>query len=156
MFKGQAACIALGLAACSPEPAMSDEDMALLRESAPGISERCLEIARSDGVEVIPQDVRDCFAMEQPRRYSGYWLTDFETSIYCEERGSDGSCLLDGTLVWLSFDVDTTPRNVPDGVYRIEFTGRRTAAAGSFGHWGSSDYELVVEDLLTLENANSP
>ena len=110
-MRGSAACLALSLAACAPEPVMSDEDIALLREVFPGIGEQCVETARLEGLEAIPRDVRKCFAMAEPRRYSGYWLSDFETSIYCEERGSDGSCLVDGKLIWLSFDADTTPRD---------------------------------------------
>ena len=135
---------------------MSDEDIALLQELYPGITEECVEIVRLEGVQAMPRDVRDCFVMNRTRRYSGYWLLDFETSLYCEQTKPECIVGEEGRYVWLTFDDDAKPEVPKDGIYRIEFTGRRTADIGGFGHEGSADHEVVVEDLITLEAVSPP
>jgi hypothetical protein len=53
---------------------------------------------------------------------------------------------------WLTFGKDAYRgvKLADDGVYRIEFVGRRTKVAGNFGHQASYDYLMVVDRLISI------
>jgi len=45
----------------------------------------------------------------------------------------------------------------PDGaLYAVEFVGRRTAVPGHYGHMGASDYELIVDRFISLNQIAPP
>ncbi|MBQ95187.1 MAG: hypothetical protein CL510_05060 [Actinobacteria bacterium] len=150
--------VAFGLiAGCAPQSAQqSEEDIALLRESLPGINQKCIDKFRAEGVIAIPQDVRECFPMEERKRWSGLWLNEFEGSRFCSEPAEQCNFYTEGPRVWLTFaeeiGEDKRPdRYATDELYEIEFFGRQTSQSGAFGHMGSSDKEIVVEKLIRLE-----
>ncbi|MDE1467894.1 hypothetical protein [Aurantiacibacter sp. D1-12] len=143
---------------------MSDEDMALLRETLPGMTEECLNIVRYEGIEAYPNDTGRCFEMSEQRRWKGLWIAEFEYSVFC---GPDGmACYPDEAeeatdTVWLSFasgaeQDDIFPNGFAydsssDGIYEIEFLGRITSIRGSHGHMGMSQREIVVSEVISIE-----
>lgn len=148
--------IALG---CAPEVKReTDEDLALLRTSLPGINERCVNAFRKRGIEAIPQDARECFPMENSKRWTGLWSDEFEASRFCATPAERCDFESEGERVWLSFAdeiKDQQPdRHATDALYEIEFIGRQTSGAGAFGHDGASEKEIVVEKLIRLERAS--
>ena len=145
------------ISGCTPQNAQqSDEDVALLRESLPGINQKCIDIFRTEGVTAIPQDVRECFPMEERKRWSGLWLDEMEGSRFCPEPVDECTFHSKGERIWLSFADDIREKSRPDRystevLYEIEFVGSLTSISGAFGHQGGSDKEIVVERLVSLE-----
>jgi len=144
---------------CAPEvEPQTDDDVALVRTSLPGINDRCVNAFREGGIEAIPQDVRECFPMERSKRWTGLWFDQFEGSRFCASPAEQCTFDTEGDRVWLSFAdeiEDQQPdRYATDELYEIEFMGRQTQSAGAFGHEGGSDREIVVEKLIRLERVS--
>ena len=157
MFRliGVLAC-ALTSGCASETDQLAQEDIALLRETLPGINEICVDAFREGGLNAIPQDVRKCFPMENSKRWTGLWLDEFEGSRFCAAPADECGFETEGERVWLSFAEEIRATEKPDRyatdkLYKIEFIGRRTLKSGAFGHLGGSDREVVVEDLVRLE-----
>ena len=154
-FIGLATCICL--LGCAPEndPRTADE-AELIRRSLPGISDECVETILKNGMEQLPQDVRDCFPMEEKKRWQGLWLDEFEGSRFCAAPAEECRFETSGERVWLVFAdeiraVSRRDKHSTDALYKIEFVGRQTLTTGAFGHLGGSDREIVVEKLIRLE-----
>ena len=142
---------------CAPESdGATEEDLALLRESLPEITQECVDAAAKDGIDALPQDVRECFIMEDSKYWAGLWLDEFEGSRFCAEPANQCTSNLDGQGVWLTFadEIKCTARPdryATDELYEIEFIGRLTSDTGAFGHQGGSQKEIVVEGLIRLK-----
>ncbi|EAQ28152.1 hypothetical protein NAP1_11173 [Erythrobacter sp. NAP1] len=94
--------------------------------------------------------------MDKARRWEGLWLDEFEGSRFCAAPADDCTYHSAGERVWLTFaeEIRATERPAFDGkirLYQIEFIGRQTSEPGHFGHAGTSDRKIVVEELLKLE-----
>ena len=147
----------LSFAGCSsPEPAVSEEDVAVLRESLPGISEACVDKYRDGGVEAIPHSVDACFQFSDATEWSGVWRDEFEGSIFCLEASDACSYSEDHPNIWLTFaNEDTRPRSRNYGLapelYRVRFIGRMSKEAGHFGHEGAFSRAVIVDRLISAD-----
>lgn len=54
--------------------------------------------------------------------------------------------------IWLEFaDNVALDDDLPDGIHRIEFVGRRTKVPGNFGHTASYNHLMIVDQIISLE-----
>ena len=146
---------------CAPETDHHvEEDVAVLRQSLPGINQRCVDVFRRGGIAAIPQDVRKCFPMESSKRWRGLWFDEFEGSRFCAAPADECTFDTEGERVWLHFADEISDSVKPNRLgtnilYEIEFVGRQTSRKGAFGHMGGSDREMVVEELISLNSVPS-
>ncbi|MEP9401719.1 hypothetical protein [Sphingomonas sp. VNH70] len=137
---------------------MSDADMAYYEASLPGMTGECRAMVRREGLFSIPFYTDECFRMTQPRRWQGLWRTGFEDSMFCEVPATRCSLGSQPEDVWIEFKTPADFRaKVPDGLYRIDFIGRRTVVPGSHGHLGVARHAMVVDRLLFIDKvADTP
>ena len=123
-----------------------------LRRSNPGLTESCIEKMRSDQLgafEFINNPA--CFEMQPRRRWTGVWNKGWEWTSFCEGSGSGCPIASERGATWLTFADGARPRWEPkDGLHRVEFVGRRSAAPGNFGHLGQYDHLMVVDQLISI------
>ncbi|MGB3471558.1 MAG: hypothetical protein WBA51_12110 [Erythrobacter sp.] len=147
--------LALGLLGCQPpDSAISDDQFLGLRESHPGMTQACLNEIRYGGVDQWRPDDPDCFEMLPAQRWIGLWEHGWEWTNFCPvpETTCEG---ISGDGTWLTFSSKASPdANIPDGVHRITFIGRRTKIPGSFGHEGSYKHLMVVDQIIAIEPAD--
>ena len=151
-------CSALLLLWGCDEPAaqMSDEELGELQEWLPGMTRACVEKVRLGGVAAIADiDVDECFEMDGARNWHGIWRNDFEGSGFCPQPANACGYDAPGDKIWLSYSrhlrqQGAEPPEGDDGLYKVKFIGRRTAVRGHHGHTGSSDYEIVVDRLISV------
>jgi hypothetical protein len=91
----------------------------------------------------IPLD--QCFKMDPPRRWQGVWRNEFEGSRFCPAPAKKCSYYSPGDRIWL--DAQKRP---DETLYAVDFVGRRTAVKGRYGHIGGSDYELIVDRMISI------
>jgi len=111
----------------------------------------------------IPVD--QCFKMEEPRRYRGIWIDEFEGQAFIPE-GTDpprwpspGSTSpgwrerlerARAASIWL--DVERVGLEHKGGrKMRIDFVGRKTLYPGYYGHLGMSGSEIIVDRVISLK-----
>ena len=134
-----------------PEPVISDDEFTGFRESHPGMVQSCLdEVLYGGYVEWRPDDP-DCYEMLPAQRWSGLWEHGWEWTNFCPEPAKTCDWMAEhGT--WLAFADDVQLEdNLPDGVHRIEFVGRRTKVSGNFGHAASYKHLMIVDRIISLE-----
>ena len=143
------------LASCNSQKSkMSDAEINKIRSVLPGISERCLTLARFGGIEAIPDEVDQCFEMTAPKRWQGLWLPLSEGSRFCPFPATQCTSDTLGPFIWL--DTERLRSSLPQGklfddhAYYVVFVGRRTLHAGMYGHLGMSPYEMVVDKLISI------
>jgi len=92
-----------------------------------------------------------CFAMEEPRRWEGLWASGWEWSEFCPAPAR--GCPVGGDRdIWLEFPEEAFKgRYSEEGVYRVEFVGRRTKYPGYFGHLGQYSYSMVVDRVISIK-----
>lgn len=122
--------LALLLGCEQPEPAISDEEFAAFRDSHPGMIQTCLDEVRFGGfIEWRPDDP-DCYEMLPAKRWSGLWEHGWEWTNFCPDP-ADTCDWMAKRGIWLVFaDNVELDDNLPDGIHRIEFVGRRTKVPG--------------------------
>ena len=143
----------------SPKPVMSEAQIAELREVTPGIREACVQKVRFGGIKAMPRKIDECFEMMPPQRWSGLWRDAFEGSRFCPAPATRCSADSPGDAIWLGFaDEQNAPKRTAwnNGLYAIEFIGRRTARKGSYGHVGMSDHEIIVDRLISIKQVEPP
>ena len=112
----------------------------------------------------LPTD--ECYKMEEPRRYRGVWINEFEGQAFVPEgttapiwpRGdpktpgwSEKLEQARSATIWL--DVEQTDlrnqfrRNGQKVL--VEFVGRKTAYSGAYGHFGMAGHEIIVDRVLS-------
>jgi hypothetical protein len=134
---------------------MSEDDVRLLRETLPGITDECVEKLRFAGIDAFPERTDECFEMAPAKRWTGLWRNEFEGSRFCPSPAQDCSFDSPGDRIWLSYANVQGPGSeaVSEGLYAIEFVGRRTLKRGSHGHFGASDHEIIVDRLMSIKQA---
>lgn len=104
-------------------------------------------------------DTETCFRMTKPQKWTGLWRAGFEESRFCEDRPYRVAEMCDDYFyrrgaAWLMGDLglpkDPNDPFFKDGLYRVEFIGRRTEYPGSFGHMGCCDYEIIVDRPISI------
>lgn len=100
--------------------------------------------ATVENVEWLPTD--KCVRMTPRTRFKGLWRADFEGSQFCEEPATTCEFKRDGLTTWLSGQTE----DYEDGeLYRVEFIGRKTIDAGTYGHFGMFAHEIIVDRMLS-------
>ena len=134
-----------------PEPAISDEEFAAFQESHPGMVKACLDDVRYGGFLKWRPHEPDCYEMLPAQRWSGLWEHGWEWTNFCPEPAKTCDWMAERGI-WLTFAEDVElDEEIPDGVHRIEFVGRRTKVPGNFGHMASYEHLMVVDRIISLE-----
>ncbi len=113
----------------------------------------------------LPTD--QCYKMETPRRYRGVWVDEFEGQRFIPEGTSPPEWPRTDpkspgwkeeterarlARIWLDSSrvrFDGRPRR--NGArWIIEFVGRKTMYPGSYGHFGMSGQEIIVDRVISL------
>jgi hypothetical protein len=135
---------------------LTDQDLKRVEAAAPGMTKQCIELLRVRGINALPPRTEDCFEMTKPQRWKGIWRNEFEGSNFCP--GATTECQYTQANNWLEF-----PQRLPEhalqgrgGEYAIDFIGRRTLYRGKHGHMGMSDYEFVVDRVISLKEVERP
>jgi hypothetical protein len=141
------------------QPAISDDDMKLVRAQYPGMSQDCLEEIRWRGVWAPQKSTDQCFRMTKPRQWRGLWLNAFEYSEFCPAPAS--SCPVPtGEQTWLSgsrsVHLSAYAGQNAARTYAVDFIGRMTADRGHFGHAGLFDREIIVDQLISIRAIEQP
>ncbi len=114
----------------------------------------------------IPID--QCYKMEEPRRYRGIWIDEFEGQAFIpegteppqwpspeatshgwterHERARAASIWLDVERAGLEHHFNKGGRRM-----RIDFVGRKTLYPGYYGHMGMSGSEIIVDRVISLK-----
>jgi hypothetical protein len=144
---------ALALSGCNHrKPVVSDAHYRTFKASNPGMTKECLDAYRYGGFNAWRPDDPNCFEMTPTQHWSGLWETGWEWSNFCPDPAKECDWMSKrGT--WLIFGKDAYrgPKLTDDGVYHIEFVGRRTKVAGNFGHMASYDHLMVVDRLISIQ-----
>ena len=104
----------------------------------------------------LPTD--QCFKMTQPQRWQGVWRNEFEGSRFCPAPARGCTDEMPGDRVWLTFKEDSPYYAIEGrgGAYAIDFVGRRTLYRGMQGHMGGSDYEIIVDRVISMKEVEAP
>lgn len=144
--------LGLSLSGCNRRtPAVSEADYRAFKASNPGMTKQCLEAYRYGGFSAWRPDDPNCFEMTPSQHWSGLWENGWEWTNFCPDPAKNCDWISKRGS-WLTFAQGAYRGSKPldRGVYRIDFVGRRTKAAGNFGHLGSYDHLIVVERVLSL------
>ena len=121
-----------------------------IRAENPGMTKACLEVVRRTGFPPL-DDMPRCYGMLPAKRWAGLWNSGWEWTNFCPAPARECPIASEHGDVWLEFaDKAYDGPDLPDGIYEIEFIGRRTAKAGSFGHLSQYDHAMVVDRVLSI------
>ena len=103
----------------------------------------------------------ECISYSPMRNYRGIWQFGFETSAFLELGQAPYSPELLSRFSQQKLPSLYASKSLFDGLapyeetsttnYLIEFRGRLTKVAGSYGHMGLKDHEIWVDDILSIE-----
>lgn len=153
----------LMLAGCNPlTRQISDADMNYYDAELPGITEKCRNQLQFGGIGAMPKDTDDCYKMSLPQRWQGLWRNAFESHVFCETPAT--RCKIEPyadpqpPYTWIEFKSPVDPRvkQAEEGLYRIDFIGRRTVIPGNYGHLGLARHAIVVDRLLFIGRQGRP
>jgi len=135
------------------EEKAADAEMQQVLEGNPGLKKECLEKERSGKLRFMGwADNPDCYDMLAPQRWSGLWNSGWEWTNFCPDPAKDCPNESDHDDVWLDFAEGAyRGTELADGVYRIDFIGRRTKVPGYFGHLGQYDHLMVVDRVISIK-----
>lgn len=144
--------VLLALSGCQEAPALSNAEVQKMRGMFPGMTTRCLNLIRQKGLVAMPDRADQCFKMTAPQRFKGVWRREFELSRFCPVSTSTCGHAYTGNEIWLSFG-DNVAKEMParNGLYSIEFVGRKTLLRGMFGHMGTFGHEVLVDRLIAVK-----
>jgi hypothetical protein len=103
------------------------------------------------GIEYGSVPLDQCYKMDSPRRWRGVWRNEFEGSRFCPAPAMKCSYYSVGDRIWL--DASKSPDQT---LYTVDFIGRRTAVKGRYGHMGGSDYEVIVDRVISIRQMEPP
>lgn len=114
--------------------------------------------------EFLP--TQECYKMDRPRRFRGVWIDEFEG----QEFVPDGQAKLEwprsgvrpeerervrATKIWIDFSLVGGGRKFRDrggGKSQVEFIGRKTRYAGSYGHMGLFAHYIIVDRVISVRD----
>jgi hypothetical protein len=122
-----------------------------IRASYPGMTEKCLNDL-SNGGSIDRLYDPDCFKMLPDQRWTGLWNTGWEWTNFCPDPAKQCPTSAEHGSIWMEFAKGAYGglRELPDGVYRVDFVGRRTKVSGHFGHQGYYDHLMVVDRMISI------
>lgn len=140
------------------KPAFSDAEMQQIRVDNPGMTNECLEQLKYGGMAAWRPDDPECFEMMPAQRWRGLYKVGFEWANFCPEpAGSCAAFFMHGEN-WTVWAKGADPRSSGrlDGLYQIEFVGRRTKVAGHFGHLGQYPHMILIDKLISIKEIGAP
>ena len=102
-----------------------------------------------------------CHLHRPSRDFEGLWRVEFEGSQFCPAPARECAYVPSearkGPLIWLKFasEFPAEARDMPSGVYAVNFTGRRSLFQGSYGHLGMYDEEVIVDHMISIRKIES-
>lgn len=121
------------------------------------IGDPCVETETHNAVEIEAfVGPENCYRFDAPRRFRGYWISEFEGSEFVIDNGD-----YVGERIWLSTDNLAFRPEIPDDykhepyVIWLDVTGRITSASGRYGHMGSSTRLVLVDEVHEARLASS-
>lgn len=121
------------------------------RAKNPGVTKSCLEAMRAGEGPAFPTPKDGCFEMQPAKRWHGLWNSGWEWTNFCPSPARDCPIAAERDDTWLEFADGVSPRPEPnDGLYEIEFIGRRTSVPGHFGHLDQYDHAMIVDRLISI------
>lgn len=122
-----------------------------------------------DNGSIIHRRTDQCFKMEQPRRFRGTLINEFEGQLFILEgaappewprsdRNTPGWAekfeKARAASIWLDNSrVDLVPVRLGlSNKMLIEFVGRKTKYTGRYGHMGMSGNSIIVDRVISLKN----
>jgi hypothetical protein len=110
-----------------------------------------------------------CYRFDEPRRFRGVWLYEFEGSTFAEgaDRVPPSDWFDPGGSAWLDFNSGIDPtanmklHDARTGqylvhAYYIDIVGRRTTYSGGYGHLGMSRHEIIADRILEMRPLRPP
>ena len=149
----------VGLPSCDQKTqVLSEDDVALVRNTFPTITKECVERAKREGFEALNGPTDRCFPMQRQREWVGLWVNEFEGSRFCPAPATECKLTEYGTGTYLTFSEGQRPVSVDrfqhGAIFQIRFIGRKTQESGSFGHMGVNAHEIIVDRLISLQPRN--
>ena len=89
-----------------------------------------------------------CFDLLPASRWHGLWQQGWEWSNFCPEPAKECLIRADHGDIWMEFAEGVDP-DLADGLYEVEFIGRRTRKPGNFGHLNQYDHLMIVERMIS-------
>jgi hypothetical protein len=133
------------------QPAISDAEFREFRDAWPGMTKACLEKVRYGGFLSVAWDQPECFEMQPARQWRGLLQRGFEWSNFCPAPARRCPISADAEDIWLEFAKGARDGpTLEDGLYALEFFGRRTKVPGPFGHLNQYDHLIVVDRLISV------
>ena len=139
------------------EPGMTSAQIQQIAAEQPGMTQACLDELRWGGVNAWRPDDPDCYQMMPAQRWSGLWDHGWEWSNFCpsptrQQCHWDESSLEEAPRgTWLTFAKSAhLLHQLPDGIPRIEFIGRRTELPGYFGNLGDYEHLMFVDRVISI------
>lgn len=104
--------------------------------------------------EGVPAD--QCYKFDRPTRFRGLWNSEFEGSTFCPAPADEcdpAKLRRAGGGIWLNAErADLGDAKIADDrLYRVEFVGRQASVAGTYGHGGMSDQQIIMDRLISIE-----
>lgn len=152
----------LGSGCNPPTQQFSDAEMHYFDTALPGMTKECRNKMQYGGIGAIPQDTDECYRMSLPRRWQGLWRNAFESYVFCETPATRCRIEPDAdpqpAYTWIEFKdpIDPRAKQAAEGLYRIDFIGRRTVVPGNYGHFGLARHGIVVDRLLFIDRQDRP
>jgi hypothetical protein len=98
----------------------------------------------------VPWD--QCLRFTKPTRWRGLWEVGFEWSEFCPAPATKCPIAAQRGGIWLDFaDGAYKGPRLSDGLFEVEFTGRRTVYPGNFGHLGMYAHEMIVDRMISIK-----
>ena len=142
------------LCGCSDaEPAYpkTRDELEKLAAANPGLTETCREDLQRDGIDAIALRDDECFEKLPAQRWRGLWDRGWEWTSFCPAPARECPIRADHGDIWLERAEDAYKGpELADGLYQIEFVGRRTKFPGHFGHLNQYDHLMVVDRIVSI------
>lgn len=127
------------------------EELEKLIAVNPGLIKECREDLQRYGSRAILFGYDECFEKMPARRWSGLWERGWEWTSFCRETAKECPIRADHGDIWLEgAEAAYKGPELVDGLYRIEFVGRRTKYPGYFGHLNQYDHLMVVDRMISV------
>ena len=139
--------------AASKEDARAEAYLREIQRAHPGMTDACVaRMRRNEAAIGESLNDPDCYEMGPKDGWRGLWNNGWEWSNFCENPAKKCPIASDHGDIWLIFAKGAyRGPELADGVYRVEFWGRRTALPGSFGHEGQYDYLMIADEVFSIK-----
>jgi hypothetical protein len=133
-------------------PMYSDAELAQFR--ARGVKSSCLETIRWGGLGSF-KDPEECFEKLPPAHWRGLWRNDPEISYFCPAPAT--KCPEGTERDRISIDFQSHRPNITswNGLYQVDFIGRRTARGGFRAGYGARQ-DMIVDRLISMKEIEPP